>query len=144
MISATKAQCLTRYRATPMASRHTLFRFNRLVLHSRSLQAQCFAAPRQGPSAGCAYPKSSTMLIACYAFHRSSNTRPHRQKAEAKVRRRNRKCLSVHRLTLAHSPHIPLGRKGDFLNRSVGRSGGSFAETNGKYFHFSPLKPLNR
>ena len=131
MFSATKAQCFTRYRATPMASRHTLFRFNRLVLHSRSLQARCFAAPRQGPSAGCAYPKSSTMLIARYACHRPSNTRPHRQKAEAKVGRRNRKCLSVHRLTLAILPHIPLGRKGDFLNRSVGRSGGLVRQTQG-------------
>ena len=46
------------------------------------------------------------------------------EKAEAKVGRRNRKCLSVHRLTLAILPHIPLGRKSDFLNRSVGRSGG--------------------
>ncbi|MBR5728142.1 MAG: hypothetical protein IKX39_05770 [Muribaculaceae bacterium] len=59
--------------------RHTLLRFNRLVLHSRSLLAQCFAAPRQGLLAGCAYPKSCIMLIARYACHRPSNTSPHRQ-----------------------------------------------------------------
>ena len=59
----------------------------------------CRSAPRS--SAGCAYPKSSTMLIARHACHRPSNTRPHRLKAEAKVCCRNRKCLSAHRLTLA-------------------------------------------
>ena len=135
MFSAAKAQCLTSYRATPMASRHTLLRFNRLMLHSRSLQARCFAAPRQGLSAGCAYPKSCTMPLARSASHRPLNTCQHRQiheitpsslevvsiddfrsakiseKAEAKVRRRNQYFVLVLRHTLAHSPHIPLASR---------------------------------
>lgn len=61
-----------------MAPHCTLNAFNRLVLHSRSLQAQCFAALRQGLSAGCAYPKSCTMPLARQAHHRPLNTSPHR------------------------------------------------------------------
>ena len=67
-----------------MAHHCTLNAFNRLVLHSRSLQAQCFAALRQGLSAGCAYPKSCTMPLARQAHHRPLNTSPHRHNHEIK------------------------------------------------------------
>ena len=63
--SAAKAQCLTSYRATPMASRHTLLRFNRLMLHSRSLQARCSRCAR-----GCrrAKPTRSPALCSSHAL----------------------------------------------------------------------------
>ena len=108
-----QAQCSTSRWSTPMAHRHTLSFIIRLLPCLR------FTAQRHR-----LITKLRRKQVEPQFRHTIFGEPKISEKAEAKVGRRNRKCLSVHRLTLAILPHIPLGRKGEFLNRSVGRSGG--------------------
>lgn len=105
---------------SPMLNKISCYAYGKSA-HTLSLQSSCssfpfptspkLAAPRQGSSAGCAYPKSCTTLIARYACHRPSNTSPHRlhQRKPMCVAAPNTGVLVLRR-TLAHSPHIPLLR----------------------------------